>query len=85
MHDESYAVANLVSNDNRPVLSLPSKASSSVVDLVINARVATSPEELEATVRSTLNAVIPQFQASANIRALQCFRPGRPVPTHRLN
>ena len=85
MHDESYAVANLVSNDHRPVLSLPSKASSSVADLVVNARVATSPEELEATVRSTLSAVVPQFHASANIRALQCFRPGRPVPTHRLN
>ncbi len=77
MADGVYAVANVISNQDLPVLSLPSKAACPQVDLVVNARVACAPEQLENIVRTALS--------QHRIRTLQCFRPGRPVPTHRIN
>jgi Ni2+-binding GTPase involved in maturation of urease and hydrogenase len=85
MADGVYAVSNLISNDGAPVLSLPSTWKGKQAELVVNARVAISPEQLEQDVRSTLAEVAKTFQASIDVRGLQCFRPGRPVPTHRLN
>ncbi len=84
MAEGVYAVANLVSNADQPTLSLPSAWSGGRMELVINARVATSPEELEPLVRAALAEVAGGALATATIEALQCFRPGRPVPTHRL-
>lgn len=84
MGDGAYAVTNLVSNADQPVLSLPSTWKGTEAELVVNARVAISPEELEAVVRSSIEEQAAVVNARAEIRALQCFRPGRPVPTHRL-
>ncbi len=84
MAEGVYAVANLVSNSDRPVLSLPSKWKGSDVDLVVNARVALPPEALEAIVRSAMADEAMTSGAEVQILTLQCFRPGRPVPTHRL-
>jgi Ni2+-binding GTPase involved in maturation of urease and hydrogenase len=85
MADGVYAVSNLVSNADQPVLSLPSHWKGLEADLVVNARVAISPEELEKLVRSEIAKLAANFQATIDIRTLQCFRPGRPVPTYRLN
>ncbi|MCA9179157.1 MAG: cobalamin biosynthesis protein P47K [Planctomycetales bacterium] len=84
MADGAYAVANLVSNAGEPMLSLPSNWSGTTADLVVNARVATSPDELESLVRDAITQQAAESKATAEIRALQCFRPGRPVPTHRM-
>lgn len=84
MADGVYAVANLVSNVDRPVLSLASKWQGRQVDLVVNARVATSPEILEKSVRDSLASLACESKLDATVKALQCFRPGKPVPTHRL-
>ncbi|MCA9160302.1 MAG: GTP-binding protein [Pirellulaceae bacterium] len=84
MAEGVYAVSNLVSNSDRPVLSLPSSWKGHEVELVINARVALSPEELETLVRSCLADEANNIKAESEILTLQCFRPGRPVPTHRL-
>jgi len=84
MAEGVYAVANAISNAEQPVLSLASNWQGTTADLVINARVATSPEELEKWVRDTLQTHARAVKATAEVRALQCFRPGRPVPTHRL-
>ncbi len=85
MADGVYAVANLVSNADQPVLSLPSNWKGVDADLVVNARVAVAPEELETLVREKLVDVAAAKDAIVDIRALQCFRPGRPVPTHRIS
>ncbi len=85
MAEGVYAVSNLVSNVDSPVLSLPSHWKGQEADLVVNARVAVSPEELETLVRTKLAVQGEAFHASVEVRTLQCFRPGRPVPTHRLN
>lgn len=84
MTDGVYAVANLISNETQPVLSLSSQWSGVAFDLVLNARVAMDPVDLEALIREALQAEAGSGGGSANIHTLQCFRPGRPEPTHRL-
>ena len=83
--DGSYAVANLVSNSTGPELSLPSKTMTKAANVVVNARVATDPTELEAFVRSEVAAACHAIGATHEVTSLQCFKPGRPVPTHRIN
>ncbi|MEO8271401.1 MAG: cobalamin biosynthesis protein P47K, partial [Aureliella sp.] len=85
MAEGVYAVSNLVSNADQPVLSLASSWKGNEIDLVVNARVAVSPEQLEAVVRSSIQEEAAAIDATAQVHALQCFRPGRPVPTHRLH
>ena len=84
MADGNYAVANSVSSFTEPEISLASGCTSNQMDVVVNARVATAPERLEELVRGEIQAVSEQFGASAIIDTMQSFRPGRPVPTHRL-
>jgi len=80
-----HGVANLVSSDTPAELSLPSSCETKTADVVVNARVATSPEflreQVEAAVRETCDAV----GATPEFRQTQSFRPGRPVPTHRYS
>jgi hypothetical protein len=52
--------------------------------LVLNARVETSPESLEASVRTALQAAAGGTVAVA-IRTFRSLRPGRPVPTFRYS
>lgn len=85
MSEGVYAVSNLVSNGDTAVLSLPSNWQGREAELVVNARVATAPEQLEATVRDAVADQAAASHAAAEIRTLQCFRPGKPVPTHRID
>ena len=82
--DVSYAVANVVSNATGPELSLASSASTRTANVIVNARVATDPAELENTVREELVRTSEQFGLKSEVISLQSFRPGRPVPTHRI-
>jgi G3E family GTPase len=82
--DGAYAVANAVSNSTEPVLSLPSRETTSAAHVVVNARVAIDPAELEALVREQIAAATAAIGATSKILTLQSFRPGRPVPTHRI-
>jgi len=79
-----YGVANLVSSFTEPELSLPSNCRVSQASVVVNARVATDPAELERLVREVVRAACTAVPAESQIDTLQCFRPGRPVPTHRI-
>lgn len=83
--DASYAVANLVSNTTGPELSLASGTKTTAANVVVNARVAIDPALLEAMVREELAAVCALFSATQKVVSLQSFRPGRPVPTHRIS
>ncbi|MCH2182565.1 MAG: CobW-like GTP-binding protein [Mariniblastus sp.] len=84
MSEGFYTVANLVSSGSEPTLSLPSGAQVTQAQLVINARVAIDPERLADRVRSTVQQTGQQGNVAVAISALQSFRPGRPVPTHRM-
>jgi len=83
--ETSYAVANLVSNQTGPELSLASAAKTRHANVVVNARVATDPAELEKFVREELDHMCQDRQLTHEVVSLQSFRPGRPVPTHRIN
>ncbi len=84
MTNGQTGVVNLISNQSAPKLSLASQATTSNAELVINARVSIDPEILANLVQSSLTEIAQQFAAAVVIRQSQSFRPGRPVPTHRL-
>lgn len=81
--DGEASIANLVASDVAAELSLASGISATAIELVVNARVAIDPERLESAVRSVVKAEAARLHATAEIRGMQRFRPGRPVPTHR--
>jgi Ni2+-binding GTPase involved in maturation of urease and hydrogenase len=81
----AYGVANLVSRDTTAELSLPSHFHTTCADVVVNARVATDPEDLRYHVEKTVSDVCYQLGCDVDFRQTQSFRPGRPVPTHRFS
>lgn len=81
---EETGIANLVGSDAAVELSLASQSEAPEVELIINARVAMAPEDLEDVVRATVANVAEEFSAKATVAGMQRFRPGRPVPTHRM-
>ena len=80
----AYGVANLVSSFTAPELSVPSGAETSEAQIVVNARVAMDPADLERLVRAAVADTAGRRAAVASIATIQSFRPGRPVPTHRV-
>ncbi|HEV3262565.1 MAG TPA: GTP-binding protein [Gemmataceae bacterium] len=81
--EASFGVANLVSSDTAPELSLPSHGRMQEADVIINARVAMDPDVLEKEVRQAVHRVCQEIRAQADFRKTQSLRPGRPTPTHR--
>lgn len=79
-----FGVANLVSTSVAAELSLPSHCRATDCELVVNARVACAPEVLGELVRRTLSDVCQAHGVTPTEQQTQMFRPGRPVPTHRL-
>lgn len=81
---DSFAVANLVSSTSEPELSLPSHSRTNEAELIVNARVALDPEQLEQHVRAAVEAGCSAAGAEPTWHETKSFRPGRPVPTHRM-
>ncbi len=82
--DGSFGVANLVSSQSEPELSLPSHARVQEADVIVNARVAADPALLQELVLQTMDEVSSLDRyGKAEVRTMQSFRPGRPQPTHR--
>ncbi|MCR9197446.1 MAG: cobalamin biosynthesis protein P47K [Planctomycetaceae bacterium] len=79
-----FGVANLVSSENEAELSLKSGCQVKTIDLIVNARVACAPEILEKMVQAQVQQAISAAGATAEFRRTQSFKPGRPVPTHRI-
>jgi len=75
------AAANLVQSADRPVLSHRLAEPVDIGRLLVNLRAEADPADLERAVRSALDACGP---LAVEILHLEHFRPGRPVPTHRL-
>lgn len=84
MADGLYGVANLISSFSPPELSLPSRGQVKEAQIVVNARVATAPEKLTEHVEQAVNSAAAARGAIATFQQTQSFRPGRPVPTHRI-
>lgn len=81
---ESSAVANMVSSDSPPELSLASEIKTGQAELLVNARVAIDPQEMEATVKNAAGEVCESLGVVGKVGEIQSFRPGKPEPTHRV-
>lgn len=81
----AFGVANLISRDVAPELSLPSHASSRELELVVNARVACDPDDLGKHVESVIRRICEDYSTTPAFGNTQKFRPGRPQPTHRMD
>ena len=81
---ESQAMANLVSSETPPELSFASHATATHGNLTINARVAGSPESLEAKVRAAIAAIGQAYELKTEFKSMARFRPAPPTPTHRV-
>ena len=80
---QNSAVANLVSSDGTSELSLASAVSIEKCELVVNARVAASPQQLEQTVSEVSASLAKTLGIALVLSNVQCFRPAKPTPTHR--
>jgi Ni2+-binding GTPase involved in maturation of urease and hydrogenase len=78
-----FGVANLVSSRTPPELSLPSRSQVGEADVIVNARVALDPVDLERVVHEVVPAAARERGIEAKFIKTQSFRPGRPTPTHR--
>ena len=78
------AIANLVSSSEGVELSIASGADVSAAELTVNARVAIDPARLSELVESEAIGLVEAKGLSCAVTDLQSFRPGRPMPTHRM-
>ena len=79
-----FGVANLISSENEAELSLASHCEVQSVDVIVNARVACDPVLLEQHVSQVIQECCETRSATHTAFQTQTFRPGRPVPTHRM-
>jgi G3E family GTPase len=84
MSEAVYGVANLVSGDSPVELSLPSSSFVPTVQVIVNARVAIDPDRLKQLVEAAVAESCTALGVTAKFEQTQSFRPGRPVPTHRI-
>ncbi len=82
--DGCFGVANLIASTADAELSLPSRCSTRRFELIVNARVACDPVELETHVREAVLAVCQSRRAQAIDLETKRFRPDRPTPTFRM-
>jgi len=80
-----HGVANLISSESNVELSLASHCETTTADVVVNARVATSPELLQQLVHQAVLETCQRLQIHVDFTQTQSFRPGRPVPIHRYS
>jgi G3E family GTPase len=76
------AAANVVRTADAPAISHRLADPVDIGRLLLNLRAEAAPEELEAAVRTALASVAARLPCE--LLHLEHFRPGRPVPTHRI-
>ena len=74
------AVLNLVGAGSEPELRWALEAPLAAGTLIVNLRAESAPEALRRAVEAALAASGP----ATEIHRMDCFRPARPVPTHRV-
>ncbi len=80
---DHVSVANLIDSDSPTVLSVSSQSSTNEITLLLNARVRLAPDDLARQANLALDALAKRLIATVEVRQMDSFRPGRPVPTHR--
>jgi hypothetical protein len=78
------SVVNAVRTDVPPELAFALDAHIAAGELTLNLRAEAAPERLEAAVRGAAAEESRASGTAITFRQLERFRPGRPVPTHRM-
>jgi Ni2+-binding GTPase involved in maturation of urease and hydrogenase len=78
------AAVNVVRTEAEPELAFALESGVESGELTLNLRAEADPARLESIVREAVAAVAARQRASVEIEHLERFRPGRPVPTHRM-
>ncbi|QDT12073.1 GTP-binding protein [Planctomycetes bacterium K23_9] len=82
---DSQAVANVVSNDSGVDIGLHSgRTVTGEIQIIVNARVAIDPSDLQAVCESTVRQIAANHNAKVSSLSAHSLRPGRPTPTHRV-
>ena len=81
---EQFGVANLVGSDVDVELSVASDANVSNAELIVNARAAVAPDQLESAVQDSIAGLGREKGLNFTQQKLQRFSPSPPVPTHRF-
>jgi G3E family GTPase len=81
---DATAMANLVASSAAAELSLAAESHADHARLIVNARVAVSPNSLSAIVQEQVAMLAAAHGICCELGQVQSFRPGRPVPIHRL-
>jgi hypothetical protein len=79
------AVVNLVRSDFVPELGIRLEQPAGNGQVIVNLRAEAEPEVLSAAVREMLLEVVSAHAGlSATLEHMEHFKPGKPVPTHRV-
>jgi len=78
------AVVNLVRTDGRPEASHTLQEPLELGELIINLRAEADPAILRNLVTETVKDISHSASIISEVEHVESFRPGRPVPTHRL-
>ena len=79
------AVVNLVRNDFVPELAIRLEPAAGSGQLIVNLRAEADPEQLAEVLREALAPAAKEFSGlTVSLEHLEHFRPGKPVPTHRV-
>jgi Ni2+-binding GTPase involved in maturation of urease and hydrogenase len=78
------AVVNLVRTDGRPEASHLLQDPLSTGELILNLRAEAEPDVLKEAATGSLKETARAPGIKVDLLHLEAFRPGRPVPTHRL-
>ena len=79
------AVINLIRNDFVPELSIRLEHRAQAGQLIINLRAEEDPERLDSALRESISELTSQMpHLNAELEHLEKFRPGKPIPTHRI-
>ena len=79
------AVVNLVRSDFVPELAIRLEQPAGSGQVIVNLRAEADPEVLASVLRAALPVAAHEIMGlAAEVEHLEFFRPGKPVPTHRL-
>ncbi|HEX4000440.1 MAG TPA: GTP-binding protein [Pirellulales bacterium] len=78
------AVVNLVRTEIEPELAWKLQEPLGSGEMIVNLRAEAAPEMLREVVGSALDNVAAAHQIACQRQHMEVFRPGKPVPTHRL-
>ncbi|MCH1439527.1 MAG: hypothetical protein L7W43_07720, partial [Rubripirellula sp.] len=82
---DTQSVANVVSNDSGVDVGLAAgREVAGSVQLIVNARVAMDPDNLEIACRDAVAFVCTEHGFEVKSVTAHSLRPGRPTPTHRV-